>query len=521
MRRIRATAAIAVCAFAIHAAPQGAVAGPTQNAQPPAQWAAYIEAARKADGIADNEARCRAYPDLPGNHWLPGAAQARCSLLRKPAVSLDEMDRLLSTPDGPAELERRFAALLKAHYEDQSQREQIFVSLFVFDDSDRSRQISQRWLELSPESAFAHAAVARHHDSSGWKARGAKFIRDTPEASVQSMTHEFALAVPLYAKAMEIEPRLSFACVRMAAIGRQSSDALQRYAMDRCTKVDPDSYYLALERETGSQPRWGGSDEELRMAIAYAAARVGRNPILGALLGEHAGYGPSAAKNLGEVARELEAAALMAPSGRLSADTGRGYRVKGDPWAAVGYLSQATRFWPDDAEYRNERGGVLYDRLDDAAWALRDMLKSVELAPEDSKYAYRTGQVTRAVSGEVAARPFFKRAMEDPKRRGAAMEMYCQTYVLAEATTSDAQQCTLDLVTEYPESAEGWRQRGWVLYLIGSPDAVAAIDRYVQLADRNDPFHQRGVEIALAQKAELESWMGKSGKPAGAGPQAH
>src|SRR5262245_56520742 len=112
--------------------------------EPPPELAQYIADVRKADGIADDEARCKAYPDLPGNDWRPGAAQGRCSLLRKPAWSLEQIDRLLATPEGAKQLERGFADLLDAHYRDPLQREQIFIAYTVFDDSPRAAQIAQR-----------------------------------------------------------------------------------------------------------------------------------------------------------------------------------------------------------------------------------------------------------------------------------------------------------------------------------------------------------------------------------------
>ena len=96
----------------------------------------------------------------------------RCTILRAPAWSLDDIDRLLATPEGVAELERGFANLLDAHYTDQSQREQIFIAFGVFDESKRAGDVSQRWLKLAPESAFANTAAGVHLGASGWKARG-------------------------------------------------------------------------------------------------------------------------------------------------------------------------------------------------------------------------------------------------------------------------------------------------------------------------------------------------------------
>ena len=442
---------------------KAAWATPSTPQQPPAQWAEYIAAVRKSDTIADEEARCLAHPDLPGNEWLPEAAKWRCSVLRKPMLSLDEIDKLLQQDAGSVELDRRFAALLDANYKDQQQRDQIFNAFSPFDENPRAAEIAARWLKQSPKSAFANAALAFHHEAAGWEARGENLARETPKTQLERMTREFAIAVPLNFKALEIEPRLSPACTSLAAIGRQSSDDLQRYAMAVCTKVDPDSYFLALERIYGAQPKWGGSDEELRLAVAYAEARVQKNPMMGALLGEVAGYRPSTADNYGDVVEELAAAARMAPSGRLSAKAARGYRVNGDEWAALVYISQALRFGPRDADRRYQRAGRLMT-LGEYEWAFRDMQVALELEPDDGWHQYRMGQIAHELNGVTAGRPYFRRALDFPDSRRAAMVKYCAGYISEKAST-EAGKCTRDFVAEYPTDGEAWRQRFW--YLVG------------------------------------------------------
>lgn len=475
----------------------GASATPAARETPPFEWAAYIEAARAAETIGDDEARCLAYPDLPGNSWRPDAGKWRCTILRKPLFQLDDVDRLLQTKQGRAELESAFAALLEAHYKDQTQRDQIFLALDVFDESARAGEVAKRWLERSPRNAFAHVALAAHHSAAGWKARGTRYVRKTSREQFDQMSKQFALAVPLYLKALEIEPRLSPACRNLAAIGRQSSDALQKYAMTTCTKVDPDSYFLALERIYAAQPKWGGSDEQLRHAVAYAEARVDRNPMLAALLGEAAGYRPANAGKLAEVADELAAAAKMGPSGALSGLAGRGYRHRGDRWSALGYLSQSLRFWPRNANRRYERAGVLRD-LGELEWALSDMRVVLEEEPDDGWNHFRTGQIVANLTGEEDARPHFRKAMEFADVRQQAMAMYCQGYLLQEQL-EQAGICTRDFVSEYPTDGEAWRQRFFYLESMDSEETEAAYDNFLRYADPDQPLHQQ-------QAAELRQW---------------
>lgn len=463
----------------------------------PREWADYLAAVRKADAIVDEEARCAAHPDLPGNAWVPGSAMARCTLLRAPALSLDQIDARLDSKDGLAELERTFEALLEAHYTQQEQREQIFRTLTAFDHSDRARAVSDRWLKLAPDSAFANVASAHHHAQVGWFARGASFMSKISDRDIAKMQEAFLAAVPLYAKALKLNSRLSPACVGLMDIGRQSSREIEQYATAACMKVDPDSYHVAWAAIRSAQPRWGGSEEALRHAVAYAAARVDRNPILGALLGEAAGDPLTMADDYGDVVSELAEVAKMAPSGTLIAAAGRGYRARKDDWRAFVHISQGLRFWPRNDDWRAERANVLM-RLGDYEWAQGDMRLALEIDDSDGWRHYRMGQIQEELAGgEEAARPYFKRAMEDPESRRAAIAMYCQSFLLQKRIEEGAE-CTRALVEEFPDHGEGWRLREWALQMQGDASALEARANFVRHADADDPVHRKRL-------AELQS----------------
>jgi tetratricopeptide (TPR) repeat protein len=412
-------------------------------------------------------------------------------LLRKPALSLEEIDSKLGSPDGVAELEGTFRKLLEAHYADQAQREQIHRAFAAFDHAARARQVADRWLLAAPDSPFALVASAHQYEQSGWKARGERRISETPADQVTRMQQAFIAAVPQYAKALERDPKISPACVGLMRIGRQSSSEIESIATAACMKVDPDSYHVAWEAIRAAQPRWGGSEAAMRHAVAYAAARVDRNPILGALVGEAAGDPLSMADDFGTVANELERVAKMAPSGTLNAHAGRGYKVLGDDWRALVYLSQALRFWPRNSEWREERAAVLM-RLGDYGWAESDMRIALRESPGDGWYQYRMGQIQRELpGGESAARPYFGKAMDDPGSRRAAIAMYCQGLLLQKRIAEGAD-CTREMVEEFPDHGEGWRLRAWVLEELGDGAAAAsARASFVKYADPRDQLHQR------------------------------
>lgn len=468
---------------------------------PPEEWAPYLAAVKVADPIEDDEARCKSYPDLPGNQWRPGAAEGRCTLLRRPALTLEQIDSLIAVPDGVLELERRFKALLEGHHGDQSQREQIFISMRVFDESPRAHDVAQRWLKLAPESAFALTAVGSHFEMAGWNARGKKVARETTDDQLRRMNGFFARAVPLFARALEIEPRLSVACSNLSAIGRQSSGELQAFAAAHCLKVDPDSYYVVWEQLVSAQPRWGGSEERMRYMVAYAAARTERNPILGALLGEAAGHRASLADNYGPVADELAGASRMAPSGTLMAHAGNGYWNNKDYWRAVAYYSQATRFWPRDAKYRRARAALLSAHLKDFSWARSDMRVALQQEPDDPRYNMLMGTIVESLESPSAARPHYRRAMSGATRQ-EAMEQYCMSFLIG-TVEKEADACTLGLVEAFPESARSWYMRARATAVGDPAAAVAAIKQFKLLADPRNETHRRSLDELATIEAKL------------------
>ncbi|MBU8978034.1 DUF4034 domain-containing protein [Lysobacter sp. MMG2] len=476
MTGIRIVAAgLALAASLVH--PPAHAQGDAGNGSSPEQWAQYVAQMRAADAIENPEARCRAYPDLPGNHWRPGTAAGLCALLRAPAWSLDEIDRLLGDKDGAAELERRFAGLLKAHYSDKAQREQIFVEFNLFDASDRAAQVAQRWLKAAPDSPFAQTAMAAHYERLGWRIRGNDSAASTPRNAMDRMSALFDKAVPLYERALETQPRLSVACRNLHRIGRQSSHVLEARADAACRKVDPDSYYLSSEWIRAAEPRWGGSEEQMRQAVAYAAARTDRNPTLGALLGEAAGYGPLTEG--GDDPEALASAVRMGPSLMLGYEAGRRYE-RHDQWQqALSFLSQNSRFAPKHEETRYARARVLFYDMKDVEWARRDILPLLESNPDDSRYAFLFAQITRRRQGERAARPYYLRAMGgDGEMREPAMEKYCASFADSPDEAAEADTCTRMLVAEFPTSSEAWAQRHNVLHQAKSPEAPYAMEQF-------------------------------------------
>lgn len=489
---------IAAIAMAVAWGPLHAQEGPAF--EPPEQWREYFEAVLAAEQIEDGEARCRAYPDLPGNRWPAGTAQARCALLREPMLTLDEVDALLDAEDGILELDRRYAELLRAHYEDPGQREQIFVAYDIFDAEPRAGEVAARWLRQAPDSAFANVARAQHLYNAGWKARGGAWASETPPEQFERMHELFAESLPLFARALELQQDLSVACVRLMGIGNATSvRELEAIATQHCMSVDPDGYHFAVELVGGHKPKWGGSDEGLRYAVAYAQARVVRNPILGLLAAEAAVYRAAQEKDYGSVADELAEAARMAPHATNLRLAGRGQADRGDDWAAVAYYSQSFRFLPTEARTLYSRF-VALDRIPGGAqWAIRDLRRAVALKPGDASYNFWLARLLHNDGEVVAARPYYLAARSDAEFDHDALWFYCTSFIDVQDDLDALLECSETLAGAYPEFGTSWMVRALALVGARDPDAPAAVARFRELADARDPRQEAMLEYLTSQ----------------------
>lgn len=469
---------------------------------PPAPFRDHLAQVHAVEAQAlDHEARCLAYPDLPGNAWPANAGTSRCLLLRAPVLSLDEIDRQLDQPQGARALDRRFDALLRAHYAEAAQREQIFIAYSIFDADPKAERIALRWLEQSPDSAFAKMALGDAYARQGWQARGTKWASETPGQQLERMGALFQRAVPLLAEAFQEEKRLSPACEQLAAIGRMSSNELQRWATAECLKIDPQSYFVLEEVITQAEPRWGGSEEAMRAAAGLIAARVAQNPALLTLTAIPIGYEADLADTWSEILPGTVAASLQAPNAGYMARAGRGMYAQGDRWRALSWVSQSLRFQPLDDDHLALRAEILME-LDDGEWALRDARRAAQAAPTNARRQYLLARATRRALGEHAARGPLLKAMENADIREQAYELYCQTYAMSgELAAGEA--CAGALVREFPRNGEGWRMLAWIRGIQDDPAQVEAIDQFVKYHDLERwPHHAATIERIRQARAQ-------------------
>lgn len=457
---------------------------------PPADYAEYFDAVRTADAIVDYEQRCLAYPDLPGNAWPADAAKGRCVLLRPPLFSLARIDQLLDSPKGVLELDEKFSALLDANLTDPAQHDQLFIAFNVFWSDQESERVAVRWLTAAPTSIHAKTAMGLVYAKQGWKARGGKYMQDTPDSAKSAMIALFTKSFGLLGDVLAQEPRMLPACREMAAMGRQSSGVLQQIALSVCLKTDPSSFFVVEEWINGTEPRWGGSLEDLRMVSAYALAHATDNPLLYMLTVDFMGYEALRSNDHDRAIATLEPAAKLAPNAGYLRAVGKAYVVKKEDWKAWVYLSQALRFNPQYAQESRLRASIL-DQFGYSRWALTDAERAVEITPDEGHAQFVLGLALEAAVGAEAARPHYLMATKDSSAREAAFPNYCRTWLQA-GNREESDTCTANLVEAFPENGEAWRLRALSLMQSHDPGSTDAWEHFLRYQDpRRWPNHAK------------------------------
>jgi tetratricopeptide (TPR) repeat protein len=469
---------------------------------PPEALATYFAQARQAENIQDPEQRCLAYPDLPGNEWPAGAAASRCLNLRASVVPLAEIESRLATAEGGAWLEQRLTQMLDVNNE-PLERDRIYYVFDPFDASERAGNIATRWLRQMPESPFALTAMGKHRAAQGWESRGGQYVYKTSKAQLQRMQQLFAGAAPLLSDALEREPRLTPACLVLAEIGRQSSDALQQAALAKCLQADPDSYFVVWEWMTGAMPKWGGSMEAMDLVAAYVRQHGPVNPMLYSLLSQPLGYEALQKPKYVDGLEGYLAASRAGPGAKMMTNAGYAYWLQYDPWMALVYWSQALRFWPGDMEVRGMRGRALNYVMDYEA-GLKDLLPAAAADASDLEVQYSTGEALLMLGRPLESRPYLLRAQKQPGRELEALERYCFTWISTweGAGTKQARDCTASLVRRVPDLGRYW---GWrYMSLTASRDEgwVEAAGKFLLHADSRDPEQQRLKKDLLAAGVE-------------------
>lgn len=248
----------------------------------PAQVDQFLTRARQVEAMTDPLQRCLAYPDPPGSHWNAEAVKAYCRYRTMPALSFADARRLIE--NGHADtLDRQLAEALHKQLTEPDSRgllDHIYLNAFA-DGSFDVRATLDAWKRDAPRSAFAYAASGMAYAAMASKARGDKYIQDTPDDAILSMERLAQQADADLRQAIALEPRLTPAYATMMDLGRMTLG--RRYAVQAFVdslKVAPANFDLYATANVMAAPKWGGSLAQLAALHREELARAAANPLL-------------------------------------------------------------------------------------------------------------------------------------------------------------------------------------------------------------------------------------------------
>ncbi|HEY3519837.1 MAG TPA: DUF4034 domain-containing protein, partial [Rhodanobacteraceae bacterium] len=309
----------------------------------------FLDAAERAEKIADPLQRCLAYPDPPGSHWDHATVVAYCNYRLQPTISFDEVKQLVQA--GRArELDRMFDDALHAQLTDPDARgrlDRIFIKDFGKASFD-IRSTLDAWKRQSPDSAFAYAASGYEYEEMASDARGEKYISDTSQSAIDSMDRLAQQADSDLKRALALNPKITPAYGAMISLGGMTLG--RSYALDavkRGLAQDPGNLHLYDQWMWLEQPNWYGSLDAMAAVADDAQKHADRNPLLRILVNSRAFY--RIEKCECTKATELSAyEAVEETFPGLAALLHAGWSAKyaGNPQDMTIYFSEALRFNP-------------------------------------------------------------------------------------------------------------------------------------------------------------------------------
>jgi tetratricopeptide (TPR) repeat protein len=346
---------------------------------------AFLDAAKRAEAIADPLQRCLAYPDPPGSHWDHAAVVAYCRYHNQPTISFAQVRQMIQAGRG-RELDRMFDAALQAQATDPDAYGRL-DSIFSEDFSTASfdiRSTLDAWKRQSPDSAFAWAASGYEYERMAYAARGADLISRTPQSALDAMDRLAGQADADLKHALALNPKVTPAYRAMIslggmALGRKYAEA----AVQRGLVQDPDNLDIYDQWMWLEQPNWYGSLDAMSAVARDAQKHAHSNPMLRMLNSSRDIYRIQKCKCTDAVELSAYEGVLDKLGGwRDLKDAGYTAKDANDPPAMTIYLSESLRFNPDQNDTRIDRIYDLVD-FDRVQWAIDEANRLIAASPDD------------------------------------------------------------------------------------------------------------------------------------------
>lgn len=461
---------------------------------------------RAVERIKDPFQRCMAFPDPPWLPWDHDVIAAFCKSRTFKHITLDEIKSALD--NGKPELvDAAFASYLAENFS-TPEKHGILTRTYrevFFTESQQERDIVEHWVTLAPKSAFALAARGAYYFAVADEARGGGSVRETPEENFRSMRELNAKALADLREAVRREPKLTPAYDTMIFVGRANGDkALVKEALETALAIDPTDERFYLDWMAASEPRWGGSLDQMARVAQEAEKHADANPLLKLLTEKQRAYFglmETQRYNYQPALAYFEQAFSSGPSTVDLATAAYVASMLGDHEKAIWYYSESIRFeLSASADDLNRRAAELRQlgRPDLAA----DDLNTA--ASDAARESYAQAKVFEATHHYPEAEKIYLKVLEQNARNQDALEDLSNLYIGPLKEPVKAEPLVSRLQQFYPTAPRTWLITASLAKGRDEKICHAALRRYLELVDENDPNEKQYIDMARARVMELD-----------------
>lgn len=482
-----------------------AVASPGVHLSP--EFLHEFEGFRAADKIADDMRRCLDYPNLPEFHWDPVTVEAVCRFSLNKMITWQEISAALDRHDTKL-LEQTFESYLRKNYDgEHGFLTWTFWEMFQ-NPSKEELQLTQRWVEADPDSAFALTARGIHYMAAAWAARGGKYARDT---SAEKFAHMHELADKARAdleEALRRSPKLIAAYHGLLQVALMTSDHGQIESLvEKGLSLDPADPWIYDGWMETAQPKWGGSAAQVAEVVRRAEQHVKENPLLAmerarpyCAVAEMYSCTDCSDKDDAKALEYYRKAAELAPAMCFMTYGGRSAEQTGDYVDAARYFAQDVRFSVRGAI--RWRSGAL-QKLGRADWARDDLVLHLERHPDDFDAMESLGYVYETSDQPGEAEKTYLRILQVRPRHERALLALSRMYFSSLPNRSKAEEIISGLLDRNPKLARAWAYRAVLVCDRSDIECREALEAFLRYADRGDKGQQDEIKRAQAKLDSL------------------
>jgi tetratricopeptide (TPR) repeat protein len=371
------------------------------------------------------------------------------------------------------------------------------------------------WVAHSRNRALALSARGSLFEYRGWQSRGSKYIGDTSDERISGMRHYFRMAVSDHEQAIKLDRHTLVSYTSLYRIASAGDFGYDRHDISKQgLKVFPESYTLAYDVIEKLEPKWGGSDKEMKEFAKNERQWAHLNPELIAL----GGYPQQVdcnnylyKKQYYQAIQSCKRALFYAPRWGVYSPLYKTYYAQKDYKNAVKTIDQYLLYRKSSAQPLLDRA-MAYTWLGDTKRAVLDAHAAVTEELDDSQYD-RAGWVFEyAHDYNPAGRAYMNALKLFPTDSYAVSRLY---YVSLQDHSIDS-----EVVPYLKHAAELQRVNSafWLYYArkiepVDNNEATFAYLRYIATASRSGSKDRDTQEsIEYAKKFIKKSMKTKFGK---------